>query len=313
VSRSPRVPYDSARRGAAAALAALALSVPGAGQALEPRDWPNEITRRPLTLKGGMTEIWLPVNMNLADGSEFEPTFLNPSLRYGVSDNLMIGIRHFVGVCPVGKDKGCGHAYNDVSVDALLAIGSGRGVSFGVGGAINYAPIEDDPAWSAEVRVVARAGGGAFAFTASPTLNIGLNDRDGGTGLLPGEVPPLKWTGTPLNLGSYDLLSLAVSPGNREYLMIPVTLQLQLAELFALAASASLNGPINAKDLDFGDVYTVPVSVAGIFTLDPRFDLGAALTFPNLAGADFSGSGAGFQLASGTDERVLTVFATFRL
>jgi hypothetical protein len=302
----------SARR-LAAALAALALSTPAAGQALEAHDWPNEITQRPLTLPAGMAEIWLPLTANLADGSEFEPYWLNPSIRYGVTDNLMLGLRHFVGVCPAGEENGCGEVYNDVSVDALLAVGSGRGVSFGLGGAINYAPIEDDPAWSAEVRLVARAGGGAFALTASPTLNIGLNDRDGGTDVLPGEVPPLKWTGTPLNLGSYDVLTLAVTPGNREYLLVPVTLQLQLGELFAVAAGASLNGPLNAEDLDFGDVYTIPVSVAGVFTLHPMVDVGAALTFPNLAGADFDEEGASFQLANGTDERLLSIFATFRL
>jgi hypothetical protein len=184
-------------------------------------------------------------------------------------------------------------------------------VAFGVGGAINYAHIHDDPAWSAEVRGVVRAGGGAFAITASPTLNIGLNDRDAGTDLLPGEIPPLKWTGTPLR--SYDVLSLAVTPGNREYLLVPVTLQLQLGHLLAVAAGASLNGPLNAEDLDFGDVYTIPVSVAAVLTLAPSVDLGAALTFPNLAGADFSGDTTSFQLANGTDERLMTVFATFRL
>lgn len=297
----------------AAALAALALAVPGVGQALDERDWPNEITQRPLTLRQGMIELWLPVNMNLADGREFEPVNLNPSLRYGVTDNFMIGLRHFVGICASGEDKGCAEVYDDVSVDALLAVGSGRGVSFGVGGALNYAPIQDDGAWSAEVRVVARAGGGAFAITASPTLNFGLNDRDALDGVIDGGTPPFKFTGTPLNLGSYDVLSLAVSPGNREYLLVPVTLQLQLGEMLALAAGASLNGPLNAEDLDFSDVYTIPVSVAAVFTLHPTVDLGAALTFPNLAGADFEGEGASFQLANGTDERQLSIFATFRL
>jgi hypothetical protein len=297
---------------ACAALAALALLVPLAGQAADDGEWPNEITKRPLTLRAGMFELWLPFNANLADGSEFEPVWLNPSVRFGVTDNLMLGVRHFVGICPSSEEDGCAEAYNDVSVDALLAIGSGRGVSFGIGGAINYAPIEDDPAWSGEVLVALRAGGGAFAITASPTLNFGLNDRDADSDVLPDEVPPLKWTGTPLNLGSYDVLSLAVTPGNREYLLVPVTLQLQLGELLALAAGASLNGPLNAEDLDFGDVYTIPVSFAGVFTISPNVDLGAALTFPNLAGAETVGEDVSFELTNGTDERILTLFATFR-
>jgi hypothetical protein len=298
---------------ARAALAALALSAPLAGQALDDEAWPNEITQRPLTLRQGMVEVWVPFNANLADGSEFEPVWLNPSLRFGVTDNFMLGIRHFVGICPSSEDDGCSEPYNDVSVDALLAVGSGKGISFGLGGAINYAPIEDDPAWSAEVRLAMRAGGGALAITVSPTINFGLNDRDADDDLLPDEVPALKWTGTPLNLGSYDVLSLAVTPGNREYLMVPVTLQLQVAEPFALAAGASLNGPLNAEDFDFGDVYTIPVSFAGVFTFSPNVDLGAAITFPNLAGADTEGDDVSFQLTNGTDERILTLFATLRL
>jgi hypothetical protein len=299
-------------RPAAAALAALLLAAPIAGAAQD-RDWPNEITKRPLTLRAGMAEIWLPFNMNLADGSELEPVWLNPSIRYGVTDSFMLGLRHFVGICPSGEENGCAEAYNDVSVDALLAVGSGRGVSLGLGGAVNWAPIQDDAAWSAEVRLVARAGGGAFAITASPTVNFGLNDRDpDGDGPLD-QPPVVKWTATPLNLGSYDVLTLAVSPGNREYLMIPVTLQLQLGELLALAAGASLNGPLNAEELDFADAYTIPVSVAAVFTLHPRVDIGGALSFPNLAGADLEGDGASFELANGTDVRQLAVFATFRL
>jgi hypothetical protein len=244
------------------------------------------------------------VNVNLSDGFEGKPWNLNPSIRYGVSDNLMLGVRHFVGVCPAGEENGCAEFYNDVSVDALLAIGSGRGVSFGLGGAINWAPIQDDSAWSAEVKLVARAGGGAFAITAAPTLNFGLNDRD---------APIGKWTGTPVNLGSYDVLVPEVAFGNREFLLVPVTLQLQLGEPLALFAGASLNGPLNAEELDFSDVYTIPVTVGAVFTLHPSIDLGGALAFPNLAGADLGGDGAAFQLQSGTDQRILSVFATFRL
>jgi hypothetical protein len=297
------------------ALAPLVLPAAAAAQGLRSGDgaWPQEITRRPLTLDAGMVELWLPVNMNLADGRELEPVNLNPSLYFGVTDSWMIGVRHFVGICATGEDEGCAEPYDDVSLDTVFAFGRGSGLNLGVGASLNYAPIKDDPAWSAEVRLLARAGGGAVALTVMPTLNFGLNDRDRDSDLLPDEVPAVKWTGTPLNLGTYNVLTPAISPGNREYLLIPVTLQLQLGKLLALAAGASLNGPINAEDLDFGDVYTIPVSVAAVFTLFPNVDLGAALTFPNLAGADFEEEGVAFQLANGTDDRQLSVFATFRL
>lgn len=299
------------------AVLAAALTVPpAAARAQELRgegDWPQEVTQRPLTLDQGMVELWLPVNMNMTDGRELEPVNLNPSIYFGVTDSWMIGVRHFVGICTTGEDEGCREVYDDVSLDTVFAFGRGTGLNLGIGGAINYAPIKDDPAWSAEVRLLARAGGGAVAITAMPTINFGLNDRDRDSDLLPDGVPSIKMTGTPLNLGTYNVLTPAISPGNREYLLVPVTLQLQLGELLAVAVGASLNGPINAEDLDFSDVYTIPVSVAAVFTLFPSVDIGAALTFPNLAGADFDDESVGFTLANGTDERQLSVFATLRL
>ncbi|MGC3996754.1 MAG: hypothetical protein QM767_04150 [Anaeromyxobacter sp.] len=304
---------------AARCLALAALLIPVA-RAEEPilgstskADWPTEITRRPLTLNQGMAELWLPVNMNLSDGQEFEPVNLNPSLYYGITNEWMIGIRHFVGICASGEDQGCAETYDDVSVDTLLAFGRYAGVQFGIGGALNYAPIHEPSAWSAEAKLAIRAGGGAFAITLMPTVNFGLNDRDASSDLLPDGTPPYKWTGTPQNLGTYNVLTLAATPGNREYLLVPVTLQLQLGSSLALAVGASLNGPLNAKDLDFGDVYTIPVSVAAVVTPSRWLDLGAALTFPNLAGADFSSDTSTFTLANGTDYRQLALFATFRL
>jgi len=301
------------RTAIAIALASLPFTTPSAQELRGSGPWPTAVTERPLTLDEGMVELWLPVNMNLTDGRELEPYNLNPSIYFGLTDSWMIGVRHFVGICPADEADGCPEAYDDVSLDTVFAFGRGTGLNLGVGGAINYAPIHDDPAWSAEVRLIARAGGGALAITAAPTLNFGLNDRDAGTDLLPDEIPATKWTGTPLNLGTYNVLTPAVSPGNREYLLIPVTLQLQLGDCIAVAAGASLNGPINAEDLDFSDVYTIPVSVGLVLALFPSVDLGAALTFPNLAGADFEEEGVGFQLANGTDERQLSVFATLRL
>jgi hypothetical protein len=296
-----------------ALLAALAALVASPSAAQEPilgasrDDWPTEITRRPLTLARGMAELWAPVTMNLTDEQELEPVNLNPSLYYGLTDSWMVGVRHFVGLCVTGEDEGCPHVYDDVSLDTLFAFGLGTGLQLGVGGALNWAPIEgvqDDSVWSAEARAVVRAGGGAFAVTASPTINFGLSDRGG---------VRTKLTGTPLNLGTYNVLTPAASFGNREYLLVPVTAQLQLGKMLAVAASASLNGPIDAEDVDFGDVYTIPVSFAAVLSPVRRLDVGAALVFPNLGGADFEGDGVEFALENGWDVRQLSVFAAFRL
>jgi hypothetical protein len=294
-------------RGALLALAALVALPAGAQEPILGEGPAKEIARRSLTLDRGKAELWAPVTMNLTRGQGFEPVNVNPSLYYGVTDNFMIGVRHFTGFCVTGEENGCPNLYNDVSVDALVAFGRGTGIELGAGGALNWAPI-DGPngktAVSGEARVVARAGGGAFALTLSPTVNFGLNERGGQVA---------KTTGTPLNLASYNVLTPTVSPGNREYLLVPVTLQLQLGSLLTLAAGASLNGPLDAEDLDFGDAYTVPVSFAAVVTPFPKVDVGAAFVFPNLGGADFSDDEATFTVENGWDQRQLSIFAAFRL
>jgi hypothetical protein len=281
----------------AAALAALVIveAAPAVAQEailqVDRENWPTELTQRPLTLAQGMFEVWLPVNVNLSEGADGEPVFLNPSLMFGVTDRWTIGVRHFRGVCLSDEDAGCPEVYDDVSFDSVFSLGRSGGLDLGVGLALNLAPLVDETTFAGEGRLILRAGGGSVAFTLAPTLNFGLNDRESNAKRYP----------IAMNLGTYNaLLPQDVIP-NKEWLLVPATLQLQLGPTFAVAASASVNGPIDPEVGDYGDYWTVPVGVAAVLTPLPALDLGAAFTFPRLLGED-----------EDADERFLSVFLAFR-
>lgn len=253
--------------------------------------WPTEISKRPLTLGTGMAEVSLPVNVDLSDGADAQPVFLNPSIAFGVTDRLTVAVRHFLGVCLSGENHGCPDVYNDLSLGALLSIGRTSGIDAAVGVALNLAPITDNTALAGEGRLVLRGGTDAFALTIAPTLNVGVNDRD----------VRRKRYGVPMNFGTYDVLLPEEQPENREVLLIPGTLQFQVAPNLAVAASASLNGPISPRNGGYGDYYTVPVGFAAVLTPLRYVDVGAALTFPNLLGKNNT-----------ADRRLLSVFLALR-
>ncbi|WP_242395637.1 hypothetical protein [Anaeromyxobacter oryzisoli] len=267
-------------------------------------DWPTAVTKRPLTLGAGMAELVVPVNINMSRSTEGKPVSINPSLYFGITDRWMIGVRHFEGFCVSGKANGCAKVYNDVSVDTLFSVGRAAGIDLALGLAVNYAPI-DPSAWSGEARVVARAGGGALAFTVAPTINFGLSNREsrakraatqfdiGGTYNLVLPVPDRK-LGVPLTTADAE---------NREFLSIPGTIQLQLGPNLAVSGGIAIEGPVDPSVGNFGDFYRVPVSVALTITPIRWIDLGASFTFPDLIG----------KTSHNEDFRTLGVFAAFRI
>lgn len=288
---------------AAAALAAVSVHAQSDDRPLlaTSRDnWPTEITRRPLTLGEGMFEVVAPLSANASEGADLQPWLLGPSLYVGITDQWMLGVRHLAGICLGDKDEDCGgQNYNDVSVDSVFSIGKGGGLDMAVGLSLNYAPI--DPAtWGGEARVILRAGGGAFAFTLQPTIHFGLNDRD----------EKLGAAAETFNLGTYNLIRAVQIPdaANREVLLVPLTVQMQIGPTLAIAAGAAVEGAINPEDdtRDFGDAYRIPVQAAVVLTPIPWIDVGASLTFTNAFGKETPEEDR-------FDSRWFTVFGAFRL
>lgn len=257
----------------------------------DPGQWPTEVTRRPLTLGAGMVELSVPVNFNLSKGAEGEPVFLNPSLSFGMSDRWTLGVRHFLGLCLNGASHGCPNTYNDVSVTSRFSLGRASGLDLALGLALNAAPLPNDTSFSGEAGLMIRAGGGALALTLAPTVNFGLNKRD----------TYGKRFGVATNLATYDLITPEDVLPNRDWLLVPATLQLQLGPTLALAVSAAVNGPLNPEVGSYGDYYRVPVGVAAVLSPLRYVDLGAGITFPHLAGK-----------SNTADDRFVSVFLAFR-
>jgi hypothetical protein len=287
----------------AAVLAALLTSArAGAAEPVlgGPRDtWPAEITRRPLTLGAGMVEIWAPLQLNASKDADWKPVSSNPSIAFGVTDHWTIGVRHIFGLCAGNESDGCPDRYNDVGAFTRISLLRGAGLDAAVQGAVHVSPLSgSDHNWSADASVLLRAGGGALAITVQPTVGFGLNNRNQTVARL----TPIAW-----NLGTYDVITAdVVTPGsaigNKENVSLPVTLQLQLGPVLALAVGASLEGPLNPEVGSFSDYYHVPVGAAAVFTPVRYLDVGASFTFPRFAGKEDT-----------RDLRQLALFVAFRI
>jgi hypothetical protein len=275
----------------AAALAALVLAgLPSRTAAQTSATWPTELTQRPLTLRQDMVEIWAPLQSNLSSDRVGEPVFLNPSIYYGLTDQWSVGLRHFLGVCLGDEEAGCAQTYNDVSVETVYGLGTQGPVNLAARLAVNWAPI-DPSAWSGEIGALARGNLGPVTVLVAPALNFGLSDRD----------EAVKVTGSPISLGSYSVLVPTGSVDNREYLLLPATVQVQVTPAIAAVGAIAANGPLNPEIGGYGDYYTVPVSLGAVWTPMRTLDVGAHFTWTNLAGKE---SDAAF--------RVGGLFATLR-
>jgi hypothetical protein len=275
----------------AAALAALVLAgLPSRAAAQTSATWPTELTQRPLTLRQDMLEIWVPLQSNFSSDLVGEPIFLNPSITYGLTDQWSVGLRHFLGVCLRDEEAGCPQVYNDVSVETVYALGAQGPVNMAARLALNWAPI-DPSTWSAEVGALARGNLGPVTVLLAPALNFGLSDRD----------QPGKVTGTPISLGSYSVLIPTFSVDNREYLLLPATVQVQVTPMLAAVGAIAANGPLNPEAGGYGDFYEVPVSLGAVWTPVRTLDVGAHFTWNDLAGAN-----------GDADRRIAGLFATLR-
>jgi hypothetical protein len=260
-----------------AALSAAALAQESVlDRPIEKEGWPEEITRRPLTLAEGMLEVTVPLGIGMSKDRAGKPIFFAPSAYYGVSDALTVGLRHFQGLCVSGGPE-CPKVYADVSVDSIWRVWRGPSTDVAVGVALNASPITDPFALSAEGRVVARVRGGPAALTVAPALEVGLTNRDAAVS----RTGPLAFPLATTTFGFYETFPTA--PGNREVLRIPATLAVQATPSLVIALAASLDGPLDPQVGSFSDYYSIPVGAALVLSGD-MFDLGVSFTFLNLLG-----------------------------
>jgi len=268
----------------------------------DPEAWPTELTRRPLTLAAGMPELTVPADVNASQNRFAKPVSLAPSLYYGVSSALAIGVRHAVGLCLSGADDGCRKTYDDVTLDTVWAFRR----DLAVGLAVTASPVSDPAfALSGEARFVARWAQGPVALAVAPTLSVGFSERD-----TPGIVKTLPIT---FPLASYGYGFYQQVAGNKEYLIVPFSLTAQAIPEVALSVGSAVHGPLYTASPvtaggtrtvsgDFSDAYQIPLAAAVVIVPDRHVDLGASFTFLNLFGRNGT-----------SDAKAMQVFASLRL
>jgi len=232
-------------------------------------NWPDELVKRPLTLAQGMGQLDIPVVINLSTDEVGKPVFIPLSLLYGVTDSVTVGITHQTGLCLTGTSNGCPKVYNDIGVEGLFSVVPSGELQLAVAAGLAAISLSDPFAVAAEVGFASRYGSGIFALRFDPRLSIGLNERDA---------------------------------GNREVLVLPVTLQVQATPNVALSVGSGLIAPLNPVVGSFSDFYEIPLSLTAGYTTK-MVDVGASFTFINL----HAPSGA-----SATDARLGEVFASLR-
>ncbi|GEJ55316.1 hypothetical protein [Anaeromyxobacter diazotrophicus] len=282
------------------AAALLAASAPAAAlaqesvldQPVEKEGWPTELTRRPLTLAEGMFEITLPLGVGLGQERTGRPVFLAPAFYYGVSDALTVGVRHFQGLCLSGGPE-CPKVYGDVSLDSLWSAWRGASTDLAVGVALAASPVTDPLALSVEGRLVARLRGGPASLTVAPSLEVGVTHRD--DALVRNE--PLAFPLATTSFGFYQTVAR-----NRELLRVPVTLAVQASPRLAVAAAASLDGPLDG----FSDAYRIPVGAAAVLSPSRMWDVGVSFTFLDLLGPRRAG-------IDRADRRGAQAFVSYRM
>ena len=206
--------------------------------------WPYELTKRPLTLGKGMTEIQVEVGINASSDRFAKPISIGPDFYYGVNEQLTVGLVHATGLCLSGESSGCAKVYDDVGLEALYAVMGTGSLNFAVrGGLMVHSLSEFTMAFHIGVPIKYRSGG--FAVLVAPDFMLGLTDRDA---------------------------------GNKEYLTLPLQLQFQATPQAGVFVETACQGPTSG----FGDNYQVPVGAGVQFAAARSFDLGGRFTVGNL-------------------------------
>lgn len=235
------------------------------------------VGRSGLTLPAGSLVIeGSTVNVNLSADKVGKPVSFAPSIRYGVTSKLTLAVVHDggsmwltprpapgAGICVTGDEHGCPQRYNNLGLDGLYDLVAGAG-PFGAAAHVGIDLASLDPA-IASLRIGMlgrfRAGNG-LSIVADPRIGIGLNRREDVT----------------------STMGAMASPGNREYVDVPVWVWYRAAPTLGVYAQTGLRAPFD----HFQNSIKVPVGVGVAYQASTALALGVDFWFPNLLGSSHS-------------------------
>jgi hypothetical protein len=211
-----------------------------------------------LTLPSGRLLLNVFLELNLSTDVAGKPISIAPDLWYGVTDDFTLGLVHsgrgrnglFGSVadalCLTGSDNGCPRLYDKVGLDARYQLLRAAGVSVAADGGL-FASSLDPFTLSLKLGVDGRLRSGRLAIELSPSLFVGLTQRDS---------------------------------GNKEVLDLPANLLYTVCDRFALAAQLGLQLPFSST----GDLWALGASLGGQYQLSQTTALDLAFSLPILAG-----------------------------
>jgi hypothetical protein len=233
-------------------------TAPGAGPApttLEapaaaaPGGYPDEYALRPLTLKSGMLEVEVPVEVNLSKDKVGKPINIPLSVGYGVNDQLELRLVHGTGLCLTGKDNDCDKVYNDVGLNAYYSFMKSGDIELAALVGVNFLSLDPSKV-AAPVGVGIKYISAPLSVTVAPTVYVGLNKRDA---------------------------------GNKEVIVVPVQAAFQANTQLAAYVNTGIAGMADG----FGDSYVIPLGVGANYLVQHGLDVGAEFTLTSLVtGAD---------------------------
>lgn len=245
-------------------IVAALLLTSGVAQAQE------SVVGRPLTNPAGTVTINGNVDVNLSRDAVAKPVWVTPNIYFGVTDRLTVGIVHGAwedimnaggGFCLGGNQSGCGRVYDNVGLDALLALVRQPGFELAAHFGLDDVSINAGQ-WDLHAGVALKHRSGRFTLLADPGVSVQFTKRG---------QDQVFYNGR----------------GNTESLAIPVRLALD----FGPAAAGFLDVGFAAPLDSFSDYYVIPVGVGALAAVSPVVDVGAKFEFQNLAGKNHNTAG----------------------
>ena len=233
--------------------------------------WPEQAVLRPVTLPRGLVQLGGDtVLVNVASGALAEPVSFAPTLRYGVTDDITVGVTHRMpvpymvgaGLCVDSVGGGCDRVYDNVGLDAAMRLMHRPGLELAARLGVHATSLHDS-LYGVRPAVIFKAHGKRFGLVAEPAVYIGVTHRDRRFGLFADDQA---------GLFPHDI-----------YIDVPLTLTYQASP----ALEARVTTGLHAPGQDFGDLYSVPVGIGALFNVNAALDIGLDFVFPNLLGASW--------------------------
>jgi len=229
-----------------------------------------------LVTKTGGIAVSLAVNVNLQKEIDAigvgpaKPISIHPDVTYGVMPKLDVGVYHSYmgltgfwdqplgggGLCVTGEDNGCSKVYNGATgILARYALVEGQ-LSLAADGGLVLAAFDPDFTVGAKVGVKGMYMAGKIMVMFAPNIYLGFNKRDGADDGMGGVVG-----------------------GNKEVLNIPVAVGFAASPALHVGVQTGIRGPLDG----FGDGYTLPISLGGMFKLNPNMGIFGAFSLNAVA------------------------------